>query len=43
VKRTLQTRLRDPLAEKLLAGELVPGDTAIVDRNGDTLTFSKKS
>jgi ATP-dependent Clp protease ATP-binding subunit ClpB len=43
VKRTLQTRLRDPLAEKILAGEVGPGDTVIVDRAGDALTFAKKA
>jgi ATP-dependent Clp protease ATP-binding subunit ClpB len=43
VKRTLQARLRDPLAEKILAGEIVAGDTVIVGRAGDTLEFSKKT
>jgi ATP-dependent Clp protease ATP-binding subunit ClpB len=42
VKRTLQTRLRDPLAEKILAGEIVAGDTVVVGRAGDTLEFSKR-
>ena len=42
VKRTLQARLRDPLAEMILAGELAAGDTVIVDRSGETLVFSKQ-
>ncbi len=42
VKRTLQARLRDPLAEQILAGEIGPGDTVAVDRAGDTLVFTKK-
>ncbi|MEA2696267.1 MAG: ATP-dependent Clp protease ATP-binding subunit ClpB, partial [Myxococcales bacterium] len=43
VKRTLQTRLRDPLAEKILAGEITAGDTVVVGRAGDTLEFTKRT
>ncbi|HVR64069.1 MAG TPA: AAA family ATPase, partial [Polyangia bacterium] len=44
VKRTLQARLRDPLAEKILAGAVGPGDTVVVDRaragDGDGLSLT---
>ena len=42
VKRTLQRRLRDPLAEKILAGELGAGDTVVVARAGQDLTFTSR-
>jgi ATP-dependent Clp protease ATP-binding subunit ClpB len=41
LKRTLQRRVQDPLALKLLEGELLPGDTVRVDARGDELTFTK--
>jgi len=43
VKRAIQRLLRDPLAEKILAGELGPGDTVeVADREG-SLTFSRRA
>jgi ATP-dependent Clp protease ATP-binding subunit ClpB len=42
VKRALQRLLRDPLAEKLLAGELGAGETALVGSRDGQLTVSKK-
>jgi ATP-dependent Clp protease ATP-binding subunit ClpB len=39
LKRAMQKHLQDPLAMKLLAGEFVPGDTILVDANGDALTL----
>jgi ATP-dependent Clp protease ATP-binding subunit ClpB len=41
LKRTLQRQVQDPLALKLLEGELLPGDTVRVDARGDELTFTK--
>jgi ATP-dependent Clp protease ATP-binding subunit ClpB len=41
LKRVIQKRLVDPLALKLLEGELMPGDTVGVDAEGGELTFSK--
>jgi ATP-dependent Clp protease ATP-binding subunit ClpA len=38
----LQRLLRDPLAEKILAGELVAGDTVLVGVSGGELTFTKR-
>ncbi len=40
LKRAIQKHLQDPLALKILGGELVPGDTIKVDVAGDGLTFS---
>ncbi|HET6283202.1 MAG TPA: AAA family ATPase [Polyangia bacterium] len=42
VKRALQRLLRDPLAEKILAGELGAGDTAVVGVSGGELTFTRR-
>jgi ATP-dependent Clp protease ATP-binding subunit ClpB len=41
LKRTLQRRVQDVLALKLLEGEIQPGDTVRVDARGDALTFTK--
>jgi ATP-dependent Clp protease ATP-binding subunit ClpB len=41
LKRAIQHELENPLAQKILAGEFVPGDTIKVDLAGDGLTFSK--
>ncbi|WCJ58849.1 ATP-dependent chaperone ClpB [Fontisphaera persica] len=41
LKRTLQERLLDPLALKLLEGEFKPGDTVRVKARGDELVLDK--
>jgi ATP-dependent Clp protease ATP-binding subunit ClpB len=41
LKRTLQRRVQDVLALKLLEGEIQAGDTVRVDARGDELTFTK--
>ncbi|HET6147169.1 MAG TPA: AAA family ATPase [Polyangia bacterium] len=41
VKRALQRRLRDPLSEKILAGELAAGDTVVVSAAGAELRLEK--
>jgi ATP-dependent Clp protease ATP-binding subunit ClpB len=43
VKRALQRRLRDPLAEKILAGEIGAGDTVVVTLVEGQLKVAKKS
>jgi ATP-dependent Clp protease ATP-binding subunit ClpA len=39
LKRTVQRRVLDPLALKVLQGEFKEGDTVVVDAEGDHLTF----
>ena len=39
LKRTIQQRLENPLASKILAGEFGPGDTVRVDAEGKSFTF----
>ena len=41
LKRTIQQELENPLAHKLLAGELVPGKPILVDVTEDGLTISQ--
>ncbi len=40
LKRALQRHLQDPLAMKILAGEIVPGDAITADVKGDQLTLT---
>ncbi|MCB1659891.1 MAG: AAA family ATPase, partial [Pseudomonadales bacterium] len=42
LKRAIQTGLENPLAQKLLAGEFVAGDTIMADVQQGSLVFSKK-
>ena len=44
LNRAIQKYVEDPVAEEILKGELVEGDTILVDYSGEgeTLTFSKK-
>ena len=41
LKRAIQTRLENPLASRILSGELGPGDHVVVDVAGTTFTFEK--
>jgi ATP-dependent Clp protease ATP-binding subunit ClpB len=41
LKRAIQTQLENPLAQKILAGEFVGGDTIHVDAEGGKLAFRK--
>ena len=41
LKRTLQRRILDPLALRVLEGDFVEGDTITVEADGDTLRFQK--
>jgi len=42
LKRTIQQRVLDPLAMRVLEGEFVEGDTASVDVGGEDLVFEKR-
>lgn len=42
LKRAIQTALENPLAQKLLAGDFVPGDTILVDEEHGQFAFHKK-
>ncbi len=42
LKRTIQRRVLDPLALKVLEGDFVEGDTVVVDASGDELVFQKR-
>ncbi len=39
LKRAIQSLIQNPLAVKLLQGEIVPGQTVRVSANGDTMEF----
>ncbi len=41
LKRALQQQLENPLAQRILAGEYVPGDTIRVEVKGDSLVMRK--
>ncbi|MCL4221373.1 MAG: AAA family ATPase [Phycisphaerales bacterium] len=42
LKRTIQQRIENPLASKILAGELGPGDGVLVDYQGKSFTFARQ-
>ena len=41
LKRAIQQQVENPLAQKILKGEFRPGDTILIDREGDRLVFAK--
>ncbi|MHC4990218.1 MAG: ATP-dependent Clp protease ATP-binding subunit [Planctomycetota bacterium] len=41
LKRVMQQRLENPIATRILAGELEPGDTILVDHSGHSFVFEK--
>jgi ATP-dependent Clp protease ATP-binding subunit ClpB len=41
LKRTIQRRVQDPLALRILAGEFAQGDRVRVDASGDDLVFTR--
>ena len=43
LKRTIQQRLENPLASKILAGELGSGDNVVVDYQGKSFTFARRA
>jgi ATP-dependent Clp protease ATP-binding subunit ClpB len=40
LKRAIQTLVQNPLAVKLLSGEIVPGQTVNISADGDSMKFS---
>ena len=42
LKRTIQRRVLDPLALRVLEGDFLEGDTIVVDAGGDGLTLTKQ-
>jgi ATP-dependent Clp protease ATP-binding subunit ClpB len=43
LKRAIQNSIENELAQEILAGKFVPGDTIDVDLDGDHLVFNKKA
>jgi ATP-dependent Clp protease ATP-binding subunit ClpB len=43
LKRVIQRNLQDPLAEMILAGEVVDGDRVVISAEGNVLTFNGKA
>jgi len=43
LKRAIQTLIQNPLAMKLLRGEVLPGQTVVVSAEGDEMKFSAES
>jgi ATP-dependent Clp protease ATP-binding subunit ClpB len=43
LKRVIQRYLQDPLAEMILAGEVVDGDRVAISVEGNVLTFNGKA
>jgi ATP-dependent Clp protease ATP-binding subunit ClpB len=41
LKRAIQQRIENPLAQRILAGSYAPGDTVRVEVDGDQLSFGK--
>ncbi len=42
LKRSIQRRVLDPLAMRVLEGDFLEGDTVVVDAGADALTFEKR-
>jgi ATP-dependent Clp protease ATP-binding subunit ClpB len=42
LKRAIQTRIENPLAQEILSGTFGPGDVISIDREADQLVFTKK-
>ncbi|MCC6747569.1 MAG: ATP-dependent chaperone ClpB [Deltaproteobacteria bacterium] len=40
LKRALRERVTEPLSERIISGEVRPGDRVVVDREGELLTFT---
>jgi ATP-dependent Clp protease ATP-binding subunit ClpB len=43
LKRVIQRHVQDPLAEMILAGEVVDGDQVAISEQGNVLTFNGKA
>ena len=42
LKRAIQQRIENPLAEQILVGAISPGDALLVDGDGDDFVFSRE-
>ena len=43
LKRAIQSKIENPLAQQILSGKFVPGDVVVVDRAGSELVFRKST
>jgi ATP-dependent Clp protease ATP-binding subunit ClpB len=43
LRRTIQREVENPLARRLLAGEVRDGDTVVVDAGAQGLTFERRA
>ena len=43
LRRAIQSRIEDPLAEQLLEGKFRAGDTIVIDVQDSSFTFDKKT
>ena len=41
--RSIRRYVENPLSSRIIGGDFDPGDTILVDRAGDELTFEKKA
>mgnify|MGYP001372750207 FL=1 len=42
LKRAIQQTIENPLAQKLLNGDYIPGSVIVIDANDDALVFTKR-
>ena len=42
LKRAIQSSVENPLAQQILSGRFVPGDTIVIDKSGNELGFEKQ-
>jgi ATP-dependent Clp protease ATP-binding subunit ClpA len=43
LKRLIQQQIENPLAKRSLRGDFAPGDTIVVDSDGETYSFAKEA
>ena len=41
IRRTITSLIENPLSKKILAKEILPGQSILVDTNGEEITFKK--
>ena len=42
LKRTIQNLVQNPMARSMLAGDIVDGDTVVIDKGAEGIVFKKK-
>jgi len=42
LKRAIQSSVENPLAQQILSGRFIPGDTIVIDKSGNELGFEKQ-